>query len=88
MQTGQHKAANWNWTVIDPVTPTQARSTEHAMLAVLMDIREELRVQTECLRQLRDRANCHETLTIPRMLRRISANTHKPRRRKRAQHTV
>lgn len=77
MRTGTHGGANWNWGVLDVNDPKSARSVEHATLAVLMDIREELRAISR-------RLDCHDTLSIPRILRRISANTHKPRRRKKA----
>lgn len=74
MRTGTHGGANWNWSTLTD-DKTHARSTDHAQLAVLMDIREELRA-------ISSRLDCHETLSIPRILRRISANTHKPKRRR------
>jgi hypothetical protein len=44
-------------------------------IAVLMDIREELRA-------IRARLDCQSTLGIPRQLERIARNTAKPRKRK------
>lgn len=48
---------------------------EHASLAVLMDIREELQA-------INRRLNCSETLEIPRLLREIRRNTTKPRKKR------
>ena len=48
----------------------------HIVAALLMDIRDELQA-------IRARLDCYETLAIPRYLRRISANTAKPKRKKR-----
>jgi len=62
-----------NWWVADELG--KCLSVDHAQLAVLMDIRDELQ-------NLNARINCHETLAIPRWLRRISSNTAKPRRKK------
>lgn len=56
------------------------QSTQHAILAVLMDLRDELQQIRIIQENLRIRVNCHETLAIPRILRRISANTAKPRK--------
>jgi hypothetical protein len=74
MRTGSHEAANWNWSVLAS-DKTVARSAEHALLAVLMDIREELRGLTE-------RLDCHEFVAIPRTLRRVAANTARPKKQK------
>lgn len=48
----------------------------HIVVALLMDIRDELQA-------IRARLDCHETRAIPRYRRRISANTAKPKRKKR-----
>jgi hypothetical protein len=74
MRTGQHQLANSTWVVAQRLEPDKAQSIDHAILAMLMDIREELRAIT-------GRLDCSETLSIPALLRRISANTHKPKRR-------
>jgi hypothetical protein len=50
-------------------------SHEQAQLLILMDIRAELQ-------KLNLRLSCEETLRIPRYLRRIAANTAKPRKPK------
>jgi hypothetical protein len=75
MRTGRHHLANKNWDVANSVHPASAKDVDHAILATLMDIREELRAIT-------GRLDCSETLLIPALLRRISANTHKPKRRR------
>jgi hypothetical protein len=51
-----------NWSVSDD--GKYAKSVEHAQLAVLMDIRDELK-------RVNVRLDCHETLRIPRYLRDI-----------------
>lgn len=66
---------NAGWIVSDNNGET-SRSVHHSQLAVLMDIRDELQA-------IRARLDCHEALAIPRYLRRISANTAKPRPKKR-----
>lgn len=50
-------------------------SWEAVKLAVLMDIRDELK-------RINIRLDCSETLRIPRYLRRIASNTAKPRKKK------
>lgn len=50
-------------------------SVDHAILAVLMDLRDELK-------QINRTLQCYETQRIPRYLKRISANTAKPRKPK------
>lgn len=62
---------NTSWTL-----PEGSLSYDAAQLAVLMDIRDELQA-------IRARLDCYETRAIPRYLRRISANTAKPRKKKR-----
>jgi len=78
MKTGEHNKANVKWTI-----RSQGISWEEAHGAIFMDIREELRAQTVALEQMAMRLNCHETLSIPSILRRISFNTAKPKRQKR-----
>jgi hypothetical protein len=68
MRRGQHDLANVSWNVADLTNPKQARSPEHAILAVLMDIRKQLY-------GIGDRLDCGECLAIPRTLRQIAANT-------------
>lgn len=75
MRTGNHQSANYRWNVQDTTGKYAAADTDHAILAVLMDIREELR-------GVSGRLDCSETLTIPRLLRKIATNTTKPRRRR------
>lgn len=62
----RHKDSEWN-------IPGNDYGYPGATLAVLMDIRDELK-------RINQRLDCHETLAIPRILRRISANTAKPRK--------
>lgn len=63
---------NVNWTIAEPdgIVPTW----ERVGIAVLMDIRDELQALLGILR-------CSEFQAIPRRLKRISANTAKPRRK-------
>lgn len=68
---------DWDWTL-----PTGDYTYDSAQLAVLMDIRDELKLIRLCQTDIRNRLNCTETMAIPRMLRRISANTAKPKKRK------
>lgn len=76
---------NWTWGTLDH-NGQNAHSVEHAILAVLMDIRDELQeIKADQIitdNVLRSRLNCHETLSMPRLLRRIAANTAKPKKRK------
>lgn len=82
----RHKNRNWQ-------LPTGANgaieSWQYVSIAVLMDLRDELRagrsLQTQILAELQSinrTLKCHETQAIPRILRRISANTAKPRKPK------
>lgn len=71
-----HDLADQDWSVAAPGSNGDAVSVNHAILAVLMDIRFTLRF-------MRARLDCYETLTIPRLLRDIKRNTTKPRKRKR-----
>lgn len=61
---------NINWTLSDG-----SISYDGAQLAVLMDIRDELQA-------IRARLDCYETREIPRTLRRIAANTARPRKKR------
>lgn len=63
----------WNWSIRP--SPHDGYTHEQAILSVLMDIRDELQ-------GIRHRLDCSDTLSIPRVLRRISANTAKPRKKK------
>lgn len=71
MADGRSKDVNWRVTREDGTI----QSVDHAILAVLMDLRDELKL-------INNRLQCHETMAIPRMLKRISANTAKPRKPK------
>lgn len=61
------KDADWQINMADAHT---AASTNDALLAVLMDLRDELKA-------INRRLDCPDTCAIPRILRRISANTAK-----------
>lgn len=71
---GNHKNANINWPTENP---DGNNTYEQARLAVLMDIRHELQ-------RLNNVFHCHNFLEVPVMLRKIMANTAKPKRRKKA----
>ncbi len=64
---------NVEWT-IEPNVLSKQYSYDQASLAVLMDIRQELRNLNSIL-------NCSNTLAIPRMLRSIELNT-RPKKKK------
>lgn len=66
------RKANVNWWPADE--NGDVPSWERVNLAVLMDIRDELRTIRGLLR-------CHNTLSIPDSLRRIARNTAKPKRK-------
>lgn len=67
------RRANVNWNL-----PEGVNSWDAARLAVLMDIRDELRTLNAVFR-------CHNALAIPQLLREIKKNTtKKPRRKKTA----
>lgn len=77
MASTRHK--NMNWTL--PTNTQGDRLTwDHAKIAVLMDIRDELQYIKEILCPVRDRLNCSETMRIPALLRAIKKNTTKKRR--------
>lgn len=71
-----HDLEDIKWRVLSD-DGKQARSVEHAQLAVLMDIRRELK-------RINVRLDCGETLRIPRYLRRIANNTARKKRKKSA----
>jgi len=75
MRKGTHALANAVWRVADLKDPNRSESVEHALLAVLMDIREELRA-------ISGRLDYPETLSIPGLLRTIVMHT-KPKRKRR-----
>lgn len=78
-----HQSANTNWRVRSPFTTEAADSTEHAMLAVLMDLRTELQTLNARLIEVRDRlafAQCPDFRALPRVLQQIRRNTTKRRR--------
>ncbi len=67
------QAQNNEWMVAEP--DGKVLTWERAGIAVLMDILRELRALHALLA-------CSNAVAIPRILRRISANTAKPRRKK------
>lgn len=67
------RKANRDWTPAEP--DGNVPTWERVQLAVLMDIRDELR-------RLRGTFECQNFLRIPALVRRISANTAKPRKKK------
>lgn len=75
-----HKCADYNWKVTDD-GGVHSISVEHSQLAVLMDIRRELKEANGHLRVLSSRMNCPQFLSIPRVLKRISRNTAKKRKK-------
>lgn len=73
---GSHNHANSNFTV----KPNADGRFDYGacQLAVLMDIGTELQAMNETLSVLK----CSNFIAVPRILRRISANTHKKRARR------
>ena len=67
------RRANKIWTVCAPNAGTA--TFDGAQLAVLMDLRDELQKLNQLL-------HCQNFVNIPRKLDRISANTAKPRKRR------
>lgn len=63
------RCKDYNWKVSDD-GGVHSRSVQHAQLAVLMDIRDELK-------ELNATLACHNTRAIPGFLRRIARNTTK-----------
>lgn len=70
------KTKDWDWGVKPGDNGNY--SYDQAQLAVLMDIRDELKIIKQRLSAL----ECPNFLAIPRTLKRISANTAKPRKPK------
>lgn len=68
------RSKNAQWHVVDAFGRAYSGSYNHAILAVLMDLRDELQA-------MRQRLDCWETREIPRHLREIAKNT---RRKKKA----
>lgn len=68
----RHKDINWK---LSDFGLGGCIQTEQCTLAVLMDIRDELK-------RINTRLDCHETLSIPALLRRIKANTTRKRKAK------
>ena len=62
----RHKDRDWS---------DAPNTMEYGTIRVLMDIRDELK-------RINARLDCHETLKIPRYLRRIASNTTKKRKKK------
>jgi hypothetical protein len=69
------RCRNWNWKVTDS---NDLVTWDGARLAVLMDIRDELRKLNMLL-------NCRNCVQIPMILRRIEKNTQKRKRRRKPQ---
>jgi len=69
----RNKNTDWNL----PVIGQPGHNVEHATLAVLMDIRDELQGINQSLMPLR----CHNFLRIPHVLDKITINTKKRRKK-------
>ena len=69
------KDINWDVTAATS-DPQAAKDVHEATLAVLMDIRDELKILNRVFQ-------CGNALAIPDLLRDIKKNTTKPKRRKR-----
>jgi len=67
---------NSDWYTADQSGRVLDRVYEGAILATLMDIRDELQA-------IRRRLDCRSTLEIPVLLQAIDRNTRKPRKRRR-----
>jgi hypothetical protein len=68
MSTGRHKDGNWDL----PTTSTGAlESWDHVNRALLMDLRDELKLSNELTRRMLAVLECHNTAAIPRTLARI-----------------
>jgi len=67
---------NSDWYTTDQSGRVLDRVYEGAILATLMDIRDELQA-------IRRRLDCRSTLEIPVLLQAIDRNTRKPRKRRR-----
>lgn len=73
--TGRYKNANWNC----GEHPNDAQDVHHAILATLMDLRDELQEQN---RILSGALRCKNFIQIPRVLKQIRANTIRPPRKR------
>ena len=72
----RHKDRNWNLPEITPAADgSRTHSWESIQTAVLMDIREELKMLNRLL-------HCSHFVDIPRRLERIARNTAKPKRKR------
>ena len=69
-----------NWIVADE--QGNCPDTQNAILAVLMDIRDEMKLIRADILAIGRIVSCPNAVDIPRILRRISANTAKKRRKK------
>lgn len=72
----QLKNANWVLTKPDG----SVIDANHAILATLMDIRDELQLLVSEMRFVNQTLRCPDFQSIPRMIKRIRANTAKPRK--------
>lgn len=77
-----HKLQDTNWRVSDD--DHNAASVHHAQLAVLMDIRREMKEANRHLQVLSSQIGCFRFTTIPATLKKIARNTAKKRKVKRA----
>jgi hypothetical protein len=68
---------NVNWSAADDVGSAYSKVREGALLAVLMDLRDELQL-------IRGVMECGHMLAIPWKLERIARNTSKPKKRRKA----
>ena len=66
---------NANWDLSDNTDPKRIASWQHVQIAVLMDIRDELKALNQVFR-------CPRFLELPNTLKAIEKNTRKPIRRK------
>ena len=78
MTDRRHKDVNWT---IDTL-PTGRVAHADAVLAVQMDIRDEVKQITRELRRLNDVIQCSNFISIPHVLSGIRRNTAKPRKQK------
>lgn len=84
-----------NWSIPGSYDGIAGLNTQHAMLSVLMDIRDELKSlnsKSEFIREntlaVKSTLSCSNFQRVPRILERISANTAKPRKKKPARKKV
>lgn len=74
-----HKMKDSIWKITED--GKSALSVEHSQLAVLQDIRDELKELNGEMRSLNNLLNCPNFLTMPRTLRAIQRNTSKKKRK-------